>query len=490
MEKVFAPSLETRSCIDEVPTAVTKEKGEKSLKGIKNPSLKMKEDEKEVSEVKEKYESKSKMYDKVDIFDTPQLRYDKFRKKFDRKYLNPKAWDYEFDSKEIVQAYHDLLEFLEETESFRELTKLLNTDIPVDNVHLVLDDLPFTLKQREKLIDYVVAGKPPKPMFYSHEDKLLRIKEFCKMEKERGLYGMEIKSGIQIMDYRRALREREAVYEDIEKVFEDDAKNNAFDEENERSGREKEILEIRQKVYLKLKRGQNAFPILKMLKRKVEKFLENYRTDLSYHEERNWREKVIITEKAVIRNKIEIKAANQSRKDENLAPLVEEVVDAAKAQELVIENLSEPLQVGEIEEKLKSVKKFKKKLLRAKKKGAAGKDSKPKISKVKANENKKDVKVNKNADSKGNDVEKRANGKDDIFDMNYEVTEHDDDDSENEKFDNEVEEDVVEKCTESKRKRKCKNDEKIDENLAPNKKGVFDAVRAQEIIIENIAPAV
>ena len=30
LEKVFAPSLETRSCIDEVPTAVTKEKGDKS----------------------------------------------------------------------------------------------------------------------------------------------------------------------------------------------------------------------------------------------------------------------------------------------------------------------------------------------------------------------------------------------------------------------------------------------------------------------------
>ena len=157
------------------------------------------------------------------------------------------------------------------------------------------------------------------------------------MEKERGLFMLEMKSGIEIMDYRRALRERGAVHEDIEKVFEDDAKKNALDEKNERNGREQEILEIRQKVYLKLKRGQNAFPFLKMFKRKVEKFLENYRADLSYHEERNWREKVIITEKAVIRNKNEIKAANQSRKDENLAPVVKEVVGAAKAQELLIE---------------------------------------------------------------------------------------------------------------------------------------------------------
>ena len=40
----------------------------------------MTEDKKEVSELKENFESKFKMVDKVDIFDTPQLRYDKLRK--------------------------------------------------------------------------------------------------------------------------------------------------------------------------------------------------------------------------------------------------------------------------------------------------------------------------------------------------------------------------------------------------------------------------
>ena len=92
----------------------------------------------------------------IDIFDTPELRYGKLRREFDKKYLNPKAWNHECDTKEIVQAYHDLLEFLERTESFRDLTEGLKTDIPVDNVHLVLDDLPFTQKQREDLI----AGFP------------------------------------------------------------------------------------------------------------------------------------------------------------------------------------------------------------------------------------------------------------------------------------------------------------------------------------------
>ena len=162
------------------------------------------------------------------IFDTPQLRYVKLRKEFDKKYLNPKAWDHEYDTKESVQAYHDLLRFLENTEAFRDLTESLSTDIPFDNVHLVLDDLPFTLKQREDLITYVAKGKPPKPSFYSHEDKLCRIKEFCKMEKERGLWMLEMKAGIEIMDYRRALRTVGVVYEDIENVFEDDAEKNAL----------------------------------------------------------------------------------------------------------------------------------------------------------------------------------------------------------------------------------------------------------------------
>ena len=112
----------------------------------------------------------------VDIFDTPQLRYDKFRKEYDRKYLNPKAWDYEFDSKELIQAYHDLLQFLEDTESFRELTESLRTDIPVDNVHLVLDDLPLPLNQREELIKYMVAGIPRKSPKPSHEDQVCLIK--------------------------------------------------------------------------------------------------------------------------------------------------------------------------------------------------------------------------------------------------------------------------------------------------------------------------
>ena len=265
----------------------------------------------------------------IDIFDTPELRYGKLRREFDKKYLNPKAWNHECDTKEIVQAYHDLLEFLERTESFRDLTEGLRTDIPVDNVHLVLDDLPFTPKQHDDLLEYVVAGKPQKPSLYSHEDKLSRIKEFCKREKENGLFKLEMKDGVEIMDYRRALRTREVVYEDIENVFEDDAEKYALAKYDERNRRENEILEMRQKVYSKIKKGLNAFSILKMFKKNVEKFLENYRTDLSYHDEKYWRTKVIITERAVgsQRQKKEMKVVEHLKKDEILAPTAKEMFD-------------------------------------------------------------------------------------------------------------------------------------------------------------------
>ena len=148
-----------------------------------------------------------------------------------------------------------------------------------------------------------------------------------------------------------------------------------------------------------------------MFKWKVEKFLENYRADLSYYEEMIWRVKVIITEKAVVRKRNELKAANLSRKDKKPAPVVKDMFDDAKAQELLIENLPEPPEVSEIEEKLESLKKFNKKLLNVKKKGAAGKDSMYEVSKVQSDKTKNVVKVNENADTKGNDVEKRVNEK-------------------------------------------------------------------------------
>ena len=87
--------------------------------------------------------------------------------------------------------------------------------------------------------------------------------------------------------------------------------------------------------------------MMKMFERKVNMFLENYRAEMCHQKEKNWREKVTITEKAVTRNKNELRDANHSRKDEILAPTVKEMFD-------------------ELKEELESLKKFNKKLVDSK----------------------------------------------------------------------------------------------------------------------------
>ena len=105
---------------------------------------------------------------------------------------------------------------------------------------------------------------------------------------------------------------------------------------------------------------------MKIFKSKVEKFLKDYRTDLSYDDEKSWRDKVIITEKAVVRRANEIKALRKCSKceDNNTVPNVKELFDNVKAQGDAIENLPEPPQVedvDEIERRLENLKKFNKK---------------------------------------------------------------------------------------------------------------------------------
>ena len=69
-----------------------------------------------------------------------------------------------------------------------------------------------------------------------------------------------------------------------------------------------QILELRQKIYTNLKENKNVSSMMKIFNSKVEKFMKDYRTDLSYDEEKCWRDKVIITEKAVIRRIKELEA--------------------------------------------------------------------------------------------------------------------------------------------------------------------------------------
>ena len=313
------------------------------------------------------------VFDKTtDVFDTPKIRYYKLKGDFRRIYLNPRAWNHKYGSRQSVQAYHDLLYYLEVTEEFRGENKALLTEILTDNIHLVFYDLPLPPKYREQLIEYVVAGKP------SQEEELCKIKEYLERKKRGNLNAFESRC------YDDALNVK------VEKSFEIKAKKSLNDG---RFAREKEILEIRQKIYSKLNKGQNVFSILKKFKRKVDMFLVNYRAELSYDEGEHWKEKFVITERAVKRHKKEVKSKrhskenevkvpSHSRRDETLAPTVKEIFDAVQAQELVIENLPEPPHYDDIEEKLVRLKKFTKRLNVAKNENAIEEETK--VTKVKA----------------------------------------------------------------------------------------------------------
>ena len=94
------------------------------------------------------------------------------------------------------------------------------------------------------------------------------------------------------------------------------ARRNAKYEERIAEGNE--ILDIRQEVYAKLKKGRNVDSIFKMFKRKIEKFLRKYKQDISYDEGTKWKKKIVITEKAVARSVREY----QGRRRENVVPEV------------------------------------------------------------------------------------------------------------------------------------------------------------------------
>ena len=84
--------------------------------------------------------------DKNDIFDTPRLRYYKLKREFQEKYLNPQAWSHGYGSREDIQAYHDVLVYIEKTEEFREEDLCLKNDIPIGNEYLGIRYLSLPMK--------------------------------------------------------------------------------------------------------------------------------------------------------------------------------------------------------------------------------------------------------------------------------------------------------------------------------------------------------
>merc|ERR1711888_288546 len=96
-----------------------------------------------------------------------------------------------------------------------------------------------------------------------------------------------------------------------------------------------------------------------------------YRTSLSYYQEKTWRAKIVIAEKAVKRYEKDDKTRykvplRQKDHEDEINPAVEEMFDAARKQELVIESLPDPPQ-DDLEKRLSKLKKFNRRLLDDKK---------------------------------------------------------------------------------------------------------------------------
>ena len=186
------------------------------------------------------------IFDKTDKFETSESRYSKLKGDFRRMYLSPRAWNHEY-GRQNVQVYKDLVYYLDKAIQVRDHPAL---DILTENINLVLQYLPISPRRREEHIAFIEAGKPI--------DKLRRIKTCLERESLKNEMVCSVES---------------------------------------------ELLGIRQKIYSKLKKGQNVFSMMKMFKRKVNMLLVNYRADMCFEKKKNWIEKVIITEKAVVRNK-------------------------------------------------------------------------------------------------------------------------------------------------------------------------------------------
>ena len=83
---------------------------------------------------------------------------------------------------------------------------------------------------------------------------------------------------------------------------------------------------------------------MRAFKFKVEQYLKKYRRSLSYHQEKIWRDKIVITEKAICRSKKELENKFQApaKEEDEMNPAVEEMIDAAQADEVPTEKLLEP----------------------------------------------------------------------------------------------------------------------------------------------------
>ena len=258
-------------------------------------------------------------HDRNEIFDTPTLRYYELKRKFQEHYLNPQAWNNGYGTREYIEAYHDMLVYMEKTEEFREEDPDLKNEIPVDNEHLVLRYLPLPVEIKEELNDFV------NPRKVKREEKLSRIKMF---------FEKKVKSGMAVLEFNEMPDPRYVkIKENKMKITYDDKKETVQRKIDARKNAEyeykikarDELLDIRQTIYSKIKRGLYVDSIMRAFKFKVEDYLKKYRKSLSYHQEKIWRDNIVITEKAVnrFRREFETQLKALAIKEVEINPVIE-----------------------------------------------------------------------------------------------------------------------------------------------------------------------
>ena len=285
--------------------------------------------------------------------------------------MNHKCWK--------VPSFDDLLRFLEKTDQLCDLDPSLHEDITTDNEHLVLADMPFPPKFRDELCNYV-CGK----VIHKQVDFLWKAKEYFE-KKKSGQLGLDFKSKdeksvsvgkpvekkkhVEADDVRKpVVKKKHVKADDDEELVEKkkhmkdgnkksvNKKKHVKNMYEEKVAEESELLDIRQIIYLKLSQGLYMDAIMRAFKFKVEQYLKKYRRSLSYHQEKIWRDKIVITEKAINRYKREFenKLKGPAKEVVEINPVVEEMIDAAQA----VAVAPEP----PVEEMVKSKKSYEKRL--------------------------------------------------------------------------------------------------------------------------------
>ena len=112
--------------------------------------------------------------------------------------------------------------------------------------------------------------------------------------------------------------------------------------------------------------------MLKSFEYKVNKFLRDYGEDLDDNYEEMWKEKIIITKRAVEKSRRESEVVQDAEKNQNERNPVEQEPQDVKEEEMLVAKLSDPpsddpnegdIKDKEIQQKLSKLKKFNKKWL-------------------------------------------------------------------------------------------------------------------------------